>query len=118
MGRRTVTPAVREVGATIVAVLLAPGVAAVVATLLAVAVATIMTVMLMLVAGPALAKVLDFGPRSLLRRRPGTITVLWPDARSRTGGNNRHSKRKGFNIPGSRVSTVAPFSEVSEIPDR
>ena len=54
MGRRTVTPAAREVGATIVAVLLAPGVAAVVATLLAVA--AIMMVMLMLVAGPALAK--------------------------------------------------------------
>ena len=56
MGRRTVTPAAREVGATIVAMLLAPGVATVVATLLAVAVAAIMTVMLMLVAGPALAK--------------------------------------------------------------
>ncbi len=56
MGQKTVTSAAREASATMVAMLLALGVAAVVATLLTLAVATITAVMLMLFAGPALAK--------------------------------------------------------------
>ncbi len=55
MGQRTITSAARVAGVTVVAMLLALGVAAVVATLLTLAVATIMAVMLMLVGGPALA---------------------------------------------------------------
>jgi Flp pilus assembly protein TadB len=49
MGQRTITSAARVAGVTVVAMLLALGVAAVVATLLTLAVATIMAVMLMLV---------------------------------------------------------------------
>ena len=56
MGEKTVASAAREASATVVAMLLALGVAAVVATLLTLAVATITAVMLMLFAGPALAK--------------------------------------------------------------
>jgi hypothetical protein len=56
MGQRVLTSAARKVGATIVAMLLALGVAAVVVTLLAMAMATIMAVMLLLVGRPTLAK--------------------------------------------------------------
>lgn len=56
MRKKVVTSAARKAGATIVAMLLALGVAAVVVTLLALAVATIMAVMLLLVGGPSLAK--------------------------------------------------------------
>jgi hypothetical protein len=56
MRQKIVTSTAREAGTTIVAILLALGVAAVVATLMALAVATVMAVMLMLVGDPTLAK--------------------------------------------------------------
>ena len=55
MEQRTATSITREAGATIVAMLLAPGATAVVATLLALAAATVVAVILMLVVGLPLA---------------------------------------------------------------
>ena len=77
MGQRTVRSAAREAGATIVAMLLALGVATVLVTLLALAVATIMAVMLMLVGGPTLAKSRSPSGRSSRYKSSGPLLSRW-----------------------------------------
>jgi hypothetical protein len=77
MGQKVVMSAAREAGATILAMLLALGVAAVVVTLLALAVATILTVMLMLVAGPTLAKGRSPSGRSSRYKSSGSLLSRW-----------------------------------------
>jgi len=77
MGQKCVTSAAREAGATIVAILLALGVAAVVATLLALTVMTIMAVMLMLVGGTTLAKGRSPSGRSGRYKSSGPLLSRW-----------------------------------------